>query len=463
MKKLIIPNGTVTAKADPRLNHDMAKKMWKNFTLLGSELEMEDGLPLTFTIGDCSVPTLEASSEYALSITETGAAVVGKDYGGLMRGYLVLLMKMMFNGEYCELTPAAEQSQYLLKTRMLHICVFPDNTLYEIKKIIRLAGLCQYTHIIIEFWGTLQYDCMKELAWQNHSFTKEEARELICEAKCLGMEPIPMFNHLGHATASRSCHGKHVVLEQNPRLQHLFTPDGWAWDIHSPKVLELMKQVRNELYELFGNGTYMHIGCDEAFYYSHSDQERKQLPDYLAKLTNEVVAEGRRPMVWMDMLLEKGKYPSHTENGRRTHYVTTCAPDEVEPLQKSLHPATVMVDWQYWVYEAPVPTLLSLKDNGYDAMGAPWFEADNYKAYVDTIADNNMFGIMMTTWHTLKEKMFSILGCAKQCGATTFPWSNTAGKYREEAATMLRRISFEGNDYGSSGWTRYDMVDHFMK
>ena len=31
MKKLIIPNGTVTAKADPRLNHDMAKKNVEKF------------------------------------------------------------------------------------------------------------------------------------------------------------------------------------------------------------------------------------------------------------------------------------------------------------------------------------------------------------------------------------------------------------------------------------------------
>lgn len=461
MNRMVVPNQKVMAKADMRLNHDMAKKLWKSFSLFGSELELEEGLPLTFILGECEVPVLETGKEYAISVTDRGAAVIGRDYGGLMRGFLVLLMKMEFEDDVCYIKPTEEQSAYLLKNRMIHICVFPDNTLYEIKKIIRLAGLCQYTHIVIEFWGTLQYDCMNELAWQDHSFTKEEARELIREARCLGMEPIPMFNQLGHATGSRVCHGKHVVLEQNPRLQSYFTPDGWAWNIHSPKVLELMKQVRSELYELFGEGTYMHIGCDEAYYYSHSDHERKQLPGFLTKLTNEVVQEGRRPMMWMDMLLEKGKYPSHTENGRRTRYVATCAPDEVELLQKSLNPATVMVDWQYRVYEAPVPTLLSLKNTGYDAMGAPWYEEKNYGAYVDTIADHDMYGIMMTTWHTLKEKMPSILGCAQKCGIRSFTWSN--GRTREETATMLRRISFEGNTYETSGWTRKDIVDHFMK
>ena len=99
MKKLIIPNKTVTAKADPRLDHAMAKNLWKSFTLLGSELEIAEGSPLTFVIGDTPLPCLDADSEYTLCVTETGAAVVGKDYGGLMRGFLVLLMKMEFDGE----------------------------------------------------------------------------------------------------------------------------------------------------------------------------------------------------------------------------------------------------------------------------------------------------------------------------------------------------------------------------
>ena len=30
------------------------------------------------------------------------------------------------------------------------------------------------------------------------------------------MEVIPMINHLGHASASRACYGRHVVLDQNP-------------------------------------------------------------------------------------------------------------------------------------------------------------------------------------------------------------------------------------------------------
>ena len=438
--------GNLSATADPQMINPTVQKLWSSFCLGDSDLILKPGAPLTFCIGGAELPVLGDGKEYALRITETGAAIVGRDYGGMMRGFCSLLMKICCRRSDFALSPAEEESCYKLKNRMIHICVFPENDPYFIKKLIRLAGICQYTHVVIEFWGMLQYDCLKELAWPQ-AFSKEEAKELVRECRELGMEPIPMFNQLGHASAGRVKYGKHVVLDQNPRLQHLFTPDGWSWDIHSEETRALLKNVRRELYEVFGEGEYLHVGCDEAYYYTHCDEERRYLPDFLSYLTDEVVAEGRRPMVWMDMLLERGKF---TENGRTC---ATCVPEEVDILQNSLNPKTVMVDWQYNITASPVPSLLSLKGNIRDAMGAPWYDQRNYAAHVDTIAEHGLFGIMMTTWHKLKEYMPSILGCAKECGAATFPWAKFSGN-REVTAALLRRLSFEGNTYEDSGWSR---------
>lgn len=445
MKDFII-SSSITAVADPQMDNSTVRTLWSRFCLDDSTLSFEPGTSLTFRMGDAELPTLDNGKEYALRVTETGAAVVGKDYGGLMRGFCSLLMKVNCQQKALTIAPVEEESQYRIQNRMLHICIFPENDLYFIKKLIRLAGLCQYTHIVIEFWGMLQFDCMKELAWPQ-AFTKDEARELIRECRELGMEPIPMFNQLGHATACRVKYGKHVVLDQNPRLQHLFTPDGWAWNIHSEETLNLLRSIRRELYDLFGQGEYIHIGCDEAYYYTHCDEERKALPSFLKTLTDEVVVEGRRPMLWMDMLLERDKY------NEKCRITATGMPGEVEVLQDALNPASVMVDWQYYAVEAPVPSLMSLKDNIRDAMGAPWYDEKNYATHVDTVAEHGMHGIMMTTWHKLKEYMPSILGCAKKCGAISFPWSRFSG-LREETATMLRRLSFEGNTYADCGWSK---------
>ena len=316
-----------------------------------------------FTIGSTAPPALDEGKEYAITVDENGVAVAGKDYGGLMRGFFALIMKIEQMNNQFVIGFAEEQSKYILQNRMIHICVFPENDLYFIKKLIRLSALCQYTHIVIEFWGMLKYDCMSELAWP-HAFAKEQAKELIDECRDLGTEPIPMLNQLGHASASRVRYGKHVVLDQNPKLQRLFTPDGWAWNIESEEVKRLLARVRHELYELFGEGEYMHVGCDEAYFISRNAALRQQLPTYLKELTDEVESEGRRPMLWMDMLLEKGVYQNCYTVGEK---------DEVEKIRNATALSTVFVDWQYDCAEIPIPTLHSLKDCKRDVIGAPWF------------------------------------------------------------------------------------------
>ena len=64
-----------------------------------------------------------------------------------------------------------------------------------------------------------------------------------------------------------------------------------------------------------------------------------------------------------------------------------------------------------------------------------------------------MFGIMLTTWHTLNDWMASILECAKECGVKTFPWSESA-HHRAETATLLRHLSFEDRAYPDTGWVK---------
>ena len=443
MKNTSVLHAAAAAAADPRMCNPSTQKLWHSFFLNSGSLQLQPGPENTFRLGSTPLPSLAAGKEYALVVDEDGAAIVGKDYGGLMRGFMSLLMKIEYGKNTFTIRPITEESNYRIANRFIHICVFPENDLYFIKKLIRLAALCQYTHIVIEFWGMLRYDCMEELAWPQ-AFTKEQVRELIREARELGIEPVPMFNQLGHASASRNRYGKHVVLEQNPALQYLFTPDGWAWNIASEDVLNLLKQVREELCELFGPGEFMHIGCDEAYYITKDPELRSQLPQYLATLTAQVEAEGRRPMLWMDMLLEANRFKDCYSSGKA---------GEVEAIRNATAPSTVFVDWQYGCTEVPVPSLISLAGCGHDCIGAPWEHPGNYSAHIETVVQNNMYGIMLTTWDTLKDRMITIPDCARLLGAQSFVWSGNSGSC-DITATMLRRLSFEGNTYESSGWSK---------
>lgn len=426
-----------------KMNNETVKKLWNGFCLTQGEIELTSCDEFIFRIGSTAIPPLGEGKDYTLSVDENGVAIVGKDYGGLMRGFMSLIMKIEYREKKFFIKHTQEQSQYSVQKRMIHICVFPENDLLFIKKLIRLAGLCQYTHVVIEFWGMLKYDCLKELAWP-HAYTKDEAAGLIAECRQLGMEPIPMFNMFGHAAGSRVRYGKHVVLDQNPTLQYLFTPDGWAWDITSPEVYDLFKQVRQELYALFGPTQYFHIGCDEAYYYMRSDEMRRLVPEFLGRLTADIASENRQPMMWMDMVLEGKDYPSE--------YYAFGKEGESKVFLKALAKETVMVDWQYNVEQAPILSSVFLKDKGHELIVAPWLKAANYTACVDTVIEHDLAGVMLTTWHTLKFDMPGVVGCAMKCGAKTFAWS--LGRTKEETASMLRRISFEGNTYADCGWSK---------
>ncbi len=443
MEKHLVFTRRITTTAYKQMKNETVANLWRRFTLDNITLDIVPCDAFVFQIGSVSPPTLEDDREYTLTVTPDGLAIIGKDYGGLMRGFFSLLMKIEQRGSDFVIGCTEESSGYLLKNRMIHLCVFPENDANYMKKLIRLAALCQYTHVVIEFWGTLQYDCLKELSWPN-AFTKDEVREWIRECRELGMEPIPMFNQLGHATEARAYYGKHVVLDQNPKLQRLYTPDGWAWNIESEEVRLLLKAVRHELYELFGEGSYLHIGCDEAYFISANEDLRKQLPAYLGNLTHEVESEGRRPMMWMDMLLEKGVFP---------HCYTVGEKDEVEAIRNATAPSTVFVDWQYDCFETPIPSLASLKHCGHDVIGAPWYDDRNFGAHIETVVEHELFGIMLTTWHTLKDRMISLLCCAKRCGAVSFTWSQYATPFTE-TATLLRYLSWEKGTYSDYGWAK---------
>ena len=136
MDKYFVVSAKATACADKKLNNNTVKNLYRSFCLGDGELTLTEGKENTFVLGTAEIPTLPEGKEWALRIDEKGAAVVGRDFGGLMRGYMVLLMKMEYTDDAIRMAFCEDVSAYRFENRTIHICIFPDSGDYFIKKLI---------------------------------------------------------------------------------------------------------------------------------------------------------------------------------------------------------------------------------------------------------------------------------------------------------------------------------------
>lgn len=442
----------VSAETNAVLDRQVLKELWTGYAFRCSEIEFKHTDECCFCIGSPQ-KIMCGEHAYSINVDKNGIFLAAKNERNLIYAYMTLLdlMRMSDSGEvqidYCEI-----RENPLIERRMIHFCVFPDSQIWEIERFVRLCGALKYTHIIIEFWGMLKYDCLKELSWE-HGLSKDEIRPIIKEANDMGMEVIPMFNHWGHASQSRVKHGKHVVLNHNPKLQYLFSDDGWRWNIKNEKTRKLLRNIRAELIELCGDGEYFHMGCDEAYGFGFTDEEMKEVCDFINETADELEKDNRKAIIWADMLLYNS--PDYNKNNKYTAFAPNkkCADFMTEHLNKKI----ILADWQYDSAEPPIETAITLKNENFNTLLCPWDRGlEISKACAQTVKEYNLYGILHTTWHTLSGGSYYIVKIA------TEGWSNFREEnilYLTKTAEVLRKVYFTDGDYEKSGWAEYEIED----
>lgn len=446
---------TVEARAGAVLCEPIFAELWQGFTHHTSDISVSPTEKNVLFIGDAEPITTEGAS-YAINVTPRGIAISAEDRIGLIHGFLALLDRIrMTDGEEggTQIDAFALRETPKMKNRMVHFCVFPETELWELERFIRFAGALRFSHIVLEFWGMLRYDVMGELAWK-HAYSKEEIRPLITLAKTLGLSVIPMFNHWGHAAASRVMHGKHVVLNQNPALASYFNEDGWCWDVQKQKVRALLRAVREELCELCGEGEYFHIGCDEACSFEWTKAGMDTITDFINEVTAELRKNGRRAIIWGDMFIYREKY----FDPKKEYAANAPSSEDAKYLRDRLDHNILIADWQYAVSNAPVETAKIFCDEGFDTLLCPWdgYRGQNADACIETADEYALFGVMHTTWHTLSTGFPYILHTALGCfNGSRIPLV----MLHSTAAAFLRKVYFTGGDYTRSGWSKTQIGD----
>ena len=291
--------------------------------------------------------------------------------------------------------------------RGMHFCVFPETTLKRLEHMIRLAAYYKFNHVVVEPWGTFRSERHPWFGWPDAPLTKAEVRRLVALAKAEGVTLIPQFNCFGHASAARMRTGKHATLDFDPAHQVLFEPlGGWNWCLSNPVARTVVGELVEELYEAFGRPGSFHIGCDEAEPPSCAaccaGNYRQLVVDHVRAMVAKVKSLGARPMMWHDMLLEKGeRWKPFYANGDKDEAKM------VDTLPKDI----VICDWYYGsdggggdptggtVVTNGYPTLDYFRGKGRDVLTCPWRNEKGIMAQGAYARKHGMFGMLETVWH----------------------------------------------------------------
>lgn len=440
-------SGAVTAAAPACLDNESIRMFWQGFTRRCSALQVQVTDGFCFRIGEAEALPADPGS-CSIHVTETGLCIAAENEKDLLMGFMTLLDRIETVDDENGATVLSIPCCRLFETpgvglRMVHFCVFPETTLWQLQKFLRFCAALRYSHVVVEFWGMYKFECMPELGWPQ-AFTKEQLTPVFAEARELGLELVPMFNHWGHASGSRGLHGKHVVLDQNPALETYFCANGWCWDIRKPKVRALMRQVRRELCEVCGAGSYFHIGCDEADGFDlETEDGMNAVCDYLNEIADDLETQGRRAIAWGDMFL----YRHAHYDARNVYTANAPAPRTEEYMLNRLSRKIVIADWQYDANYAPVETAAVFTRAGFDCMLCPWDRSiENTRACLATAKQDKLFGLIHTTWHTLSSRMAWVAAAATGCFEKDTALRHTA------TAAILRKADFVNGDYEKAGW-----------
>jgi len=447
---------------------DLLQDTWRRFTCGAVELHVgrEAALdPWQFALFAGDRPAAvkrEGRATYALTVGAQGAAADAADAAGLRHAWFTLLQLLnaaqTSDGGLAFDVPAVEiQDWPALGFRGLHLCVFHETPPLMLEKAIRLAAFFKFTHVVLEFWGMLKLEALKELSWPE-AWSKADAGRLVSIARGMGLDVVPMFNSWGHAAACREKHGRHVVLDQNPRLAPLFEPDGWTWCLTNPRAQALLRRIYDELIEFAGPGQYFHIGCDEAYSHATCDRCRatdrvQLLADHLNNLARYLDQRGRRPLMWGDALLERGQWPAgFAANGTPTlpsHRV-------LEQLSRKI----IINDWHYSP-TGEIPTLAHFRQAGFETIACPWNSAGNIRALSRAARANGSAGVLMTTWHHLVQSI-PILHFVANC---TWNENQVVSGLRQHegslprlaTAAILRKLVPADGQFDRAGWNSFEM------
>lgn len=440
-------------------------ELFKNFTAGIGKLRVEqredDQLCVTVSekVLNPIVCNLE-DNDYILNVSNDGAYLYFSSTASFARAFSTMLSVLEVrsttkNNESFTLPICKIEDKPEIDFRSIHFCVFAETEFRMLKKFIRFSCFAKYSHIIVEFWGTYPYKCVKEMSRAKYAYKTSQIKQLIKECNCFGVELIPMLNVLGHAAQNRALFGKHTALDQNPALSDLYEPDGWTWNILNPKTVKVVHEMIDELCDVFVDSKYFHIGCDESFPYGSSRLfEGKDKTDVMIDYVNNIQAKlkkrGKTAIMWGDQLLYNPEWPT-------TVYAYGESKESTDKLLAKLDKDIIIADWQYEAQMDVIPSAKVLSDAGFRVIMAPW--GGSKRNCAKNVLEQNYFGYMQTTWDDMNSTIRIMLEGADQSWRGGVVYEKIDSEFMAfETISYMRRLSPPKGDYEYSGIRKHEII-----
>lgn len=182
---------------------------------------------------------------------------------------------------------------------------FDFNSLQRTKEAViaelRHVAAAGYDAVLWEIENAVRFDCCPEIAAPD-AFSKLEFREILAEARRLGLEPIPLMQTFGHGEYVLR-HDKYRSLREVAERYDCYCPS-------KPATRAFLKALLHEYLEIFGPDVKrFHLGGDEAWFYRtcRTCQTREPLELYIEHLEAvgaELREKGIHPGCWHDMVVK---------------------------------------------------------------------------------------------------------------------------------------------------------------
>ncbi|PAW79621.1 MAG: hypothetical protein B9S32_03535 [Verrucomicrobia bacterium Tous-C9LFEB] len=260
----------------------------------------------------------------------------------------------------------------------------------KLKEILEKLASFKFNYFLIEYDGSFSWEKYPFIAIPS-ALSKDQCRGLIATAGENFIELVPTIDSLGHQ--------EHYL--SHPSLKHLREVPTSSMELcaSNPKSKAFIKDLWSEVLEVHADASYVNITGDEVFRFNklcprcQKFSDRGQLADLFFNYYNELalwmLKQGRRPMMWHDMLASHPErladYPREILIMYWNYWGTEAKKWEIghglptELLREDLPsvPRHLRKLYQsYWFQRStkpdftPWPYLRFFQDQGFDTLGA---------------------------------------------------------------------------------------------